>query len=95
MVTISSTINSGLVTRGRVLCFTVDLPDTPGQLLKIAQILSDQRANVIKLEHNQFKALDRVQHVQLEVTAETNGHDHIKAVIEALEAQNFKINRIY
>lgn len=95
MVTISSTINSGLVTRGRVLCFTVDLPDTPGQLLSIAQILSDHRANVIKLEHNQFKAIDRVQNVQLEVTAETNGHEHIKAVIDALEAGGFKVNRIY
>lgn len=95
MVTISSTINSGLVTRGRVLCFTVDLPDTPGQLLRIAQILSDHRANVIKLEHNQFKALDRIQHVQLEVTAETNGHEHIATVIAALEADGFLVNRIY
>ncbi|MBO5301273.1 MAG: pyridoxal-phosphate dependent enzyme, partial [Peptococcaceae bacterium] len=95
MVTISSTINSGLVTRGRVLCFTVDLPDTPGQLLRIAQILSDHRANVIKLEHNQFKALDRVQHVQLEVTAETNGHEHIATVIAALEEGGFHVNRIY
>ena len=95
MVTISSTINSGLVSRGRVLCFTVDLPDTPGQLLRIAQILSDHRANVIKLEHNQFKALDRVQHVQLEVTAETNGHEHIATVIAALEADGFIVNRIY
>ena len=95
MVTISSTINSGLVTRGRILCFAVDLPDTPGQLLSIAQILSDHRANVIKLEHNQFKAMDRVQNVQLEVTAETNGHEHIKTVIDALEAHGFKVNRIY
>ncbi len=95
MVTISSAINSGLVTRGRVLCFTVDLPDTPGQLVSIAQTLADLRANVIKLEHNQFKAIDRVQNVQLEVTAETNGHEHIKQVIDALEAKGFKINRIY
>ena len=95
MVTISSTINSGLVSRGRVLCFSVDLPDTPGQLLSIAQILNDHRANVIKLEHNQFKAVDRVQHVQLEVTAETNGHEHIAAVLEALESHGFHINRIY
>ena len=95
MVTISSAINSGLVSRGRVLCFTVDLPDTPGQLLSIAQILSDHRANVIQLEHNQFKALDRIQHVQLEVTAETNGHEHIKSIITALEDAGFRVNRIY
>ena len=95
MVTISSAINSGLVTRGRELCFTVDLTDTPGQLVSMAQTLADLRANVIKLEHNQFKAIDRVQNVQLEVTAETNGHEHIKQVIDALEAKGFKINRIY
>lgn len=95
VVTISSVINSGLVSRGRILCFTVDLPDTPGQLLKIAQILSAHRANVIKLDHNQFKALDRVGNVQLEVTAETNGHAHIQTVIESLEKEGFQINRIY
>lgn len=95
VVTISSAINSGLVSRGRILCFSVDLPDTPGQLLKIAQILSEHRANVIKLEHNQFKATDRVGNVQLEVTAETNGHVHIADIIQALEANNFDVNRIY
>lgn len=95
VVTISSAINSGLISRGRILCFSVDLPDTPGQLLEIARILSDHRANVIKLEHNQFKALDRVGNVQLEVTAETNGHAHIAEVIAALEANNFDIKRIY
>ena len=95
VVTISSAINSGLISRGRILCFSVDLPDTPGQLLEIARILSDHRANVIKLEHNQFKALDRVGNVQLEVTAETNGHAHIAEVIAALESHNFDIKRIY
>ena len=95
VVTISSAINSGLVSRGRILCFSVDLPDTPGQLLAIAQILSDHRANVIKLEHNQFKALDRVGNVQLEVTAETNGHAHIQEIISALESHNFDVKRIY
>ncbi|MBR6755423.1 MAG: ACT domain-containing protein, partial [Peptococcaceae bacterium] len=74
---------------------SVDLPDTPGQLLAIAQILSDHRANVIKLEHNQFKALDRVGNVQLEVTAETNGHAHIQEIISALESHNFDVKRIY
>ena len=29
------------------------------------------------------------------VTAETNGHEHIKTVIDALEAGGFHVNRIY
>ena len=95
VVTISSIINSGLVSRGRILCFSVDLPDTPGQLLRIAEILTNRRANVIKLEHNQFKATDRYANVQLEVTAETNGHSHIADIIGDLEAAGYEVNRIY
>jgi len=95
VVTISSMINKGLVSRGRIFCFSVDLPDVPGQLLKISQILSDLKANVIKLDHNQFKAMDRYENVQLEVTAETNGHQHIAKIIEIMTENGFHINRIY
>ena len=95
VVTVSSLINNGLVSRGRILCFSVDLPDTPGQLLHISQILSDQRANVIKLEHNQFKATDRLRDVQLEITVETNGHDHIASIISKIESYGYHIVRIY
>lgn len=96
VVTISSIINQGLISRGRIMCFSVELPDKPGQLLKVAQILASNNANVIELEHNQFKALDRYSDkVALEVTVETNGYDHIKQVIEALEDNNFIVNRIY
>ena len=78
------------------MCFTVDLPDKPGQLLKVASLLADHGANVIGLEHNQFKATDRYSNkVQLEVTAETNGHLHIKEITEILEDNGFMINRVY
>jgi threonine dehydratase len=95
VVTISSMINKGLISRGRILCFAVDLPDKPGQLLKISQLLSDLNANVIKLDHNQFKAMDRYMHVQLEVTAETNGHSHIEEILNKLTEENFTYHRIY
>ncbi len=55
VVNISAMINKGLVSRGRVCCFTVDLPDQPGELLKISELLYRTSANVVKLDHNQFK----------------------------------------
>ena len=71
-------------------------PDKPGQLVKVAQILAENGANVIELEHNQFKTLDRYSNkVALEVTVETNGHNHIKQVLEALEDNGFEIKRVY
>ena len=96
VVTISSIINQGMITRGRIMCFSVELPDKPGQLVKVAQILAEHGANVIELEHNQFKTIDRYSNkVVLEVTVETNGHSHIKQVIEAMEDNNFTVNRVY
>ena len=78
------------------MCFGVELPDKPGQLVKVAKIVADNMANVIELQHNQFKAIDRYSNkVMLEVTVETNGHEHIKQLIESLEENNFIVNRIY
>lgn len=96
VVTISSIINQGLISRGRIMCFSVELPDKPGQLVKVAQILSELGANVIELVHNQFKALDRYSNkVALEVTVETNGQNHIKQILEELEDNGFEVRRVY
>jgi threonine dehydratase len=96
MVTISSIINQGMISRGRIMCFSVELPDRPGQLVKVARLLAGAGANVIELEHNQFKAIDRYSgKVALEVTVETNGHDHIQRIFDLLEDNNFTVTRIY
>ena len=95
MLTISSLINNGLVSRGRLFCFSVELPDTPGQLLEISRILSEENANVVKLEHNQFKAMNRISNVVLEVTVETNGHEHIEQIISTFESNGYSIKVMY
>ena len=93
--TISAIINRALVARGRQFCFTVNLPDKPGELLNVAKILADLRANVIKLEHNQSKVMDRFKLVQLEITVETNGHDHVRQIQTELKRHGFEIIKIY
>ena len=94
VLTISSMINKGLVTRGRVFKFSVGLPDKPGQLVKVSQILADLNANVVKLDHNQFINLDRFHDVELQVTVETNGEDHIKMISEEMTRNGFNIVRL-
>lgn len=95
MLTISSLISDGLVERGRLFCFSVELPDIPGKLQEISMVLSELNANVVQLEHNQFKAANRLKNVLLEVTVETNGIDHIELIKSTLDANGFKINQMY
>lgn len=93
--TISAIINKALVSRGRMFCFTVNLPDKPGQLVTVAQILADLGANVIKLDHNQSKVLDRFKQVQLEVTVETNGYNHVREIEAAFNQKGIEIIKVY
>lgn len=94
VLTISAMINRGLVSRGRIFSFAVDLPDRPGQLLKIAEILARMNANIIKLEHNQFTTIDRFMEVQLEATVETNGHGHINKIIGEFSKNGYQITKL-
>lgn len=94
VVTISSMINKGLVMRGRIFSFAVDLPDTPGQLVKVSEILAKNNANVIKLDHNQFSVLDRFHNVTLKVTIEANGHRHIEEITKAMAEAGYGIRAV-
>ena len=93
--TISALISKALISRGRVFRFSVQLPDKPGQLLKVAKILTDEDANVIKLDHDQTMVTDSFQKVQLTVTVETHDSEHIERITEALQENGFEITKIY
>lgn len=96
MVTLSSMINKGLVDRGRILAFSVDLLDRPGQLQSIVSILAQERANVISLHHDVFKSDDPWRNrIALEVTVETNGHGHIAELLKVLESNGYFVKRLY
>ena len=85
-----------MIARGRIMNFEVELPDTPGQLVKVATILAQERANVIALDHDQFKASGVYANaVALGVTVETNGPDHIDRILAALREAGYQPRRIY
>ena len=84
VITVSSLVQHGLLNRGRIFTFSVQLPDRPGELLRVADIVSSQNGNIIKLEHNQFVNINRQSGVELRVTLEAFGHAHKKKILDAL-----------
>ena len=95
VITMSSVVQHGLIQRDRIFSVSVLLPDKPGELVKVAQTIAEEQGNVIKLEHNQFKAINRIHNVLLEVTVETNGHEHINKIIKHFNSKGYKINIMY
>jgi threonine dehydratase len=84
VITMSSLIQHGLINRGRIFTFSVMLPDRPGEMLRIAEILAKENGNIIKLDHNQFVNINRQSGVELKVTLEAFGQVHKNAILNAL-----------
>lgn len=84
VITMSSVVQQGLILRDRIFTVSVLLPDRPGELCHVADVIAQQNGNVIKLEHNQFVSINRNAAVELRITLEAFGSEHKKQIIDAL-----------
>jgi len=90
VITMSSVVQQGLVLRDRIFSVSVLLPDKPGELSRVSDVIAKQNGNVIKLEHNQFVSINRNAAVELRITMEAYGTGHKKQIIQALEESGYK-----
>lgn len=89
IITMSSTLQHGLIERGRIFTISVLLPDKPGELVKVANVIAEAQGNVVKLEHNQFVSINRNAAVELKITLESFGNEHKAEIIKALETKEY------
>ena len=90
VITMSSVVQQGLIFRDRIFTVSVLLPDKPGMLSKVSQVIATLNGNVIKLEHNQFVSINRNAAVELRITLEAFGTDHKNQIISKLEEEGYK-----
>lgn len=90
VITMSSVVQQGLVMRDRIFTVSVLLPDKPGELSRVSDVIAKQNGNVIKLEHNQFVSINRNAAVELRITLEAYGTEHKNQIIKALEENGYK-----
>ena len=91
VITMSSLVQHGLIGRGRIFTFAVQLPDRPGELMRVSGLLAQDNGNIIKLEHNQFVNINRQSGVELRVTLEAFGHDHKKQILQAMRDEGYQV----
>ena len=89
IITLSSVVQHGLIQRGRVFTVSVQLPDRPGELGKVANVIAEMKGNVIRLEHNQFVSINRNAAVELRITMEAFGQEHKKEIIDRLKKEGY------
>ena len=90
IITMSSSLQHGLIQRGRIFTVSVLLPDKPGQLVQVASVVANEQANVVKLEHNQFVNINRNSEVELRITMECFGQEHKQLIVKRLEKEGYR-----
>ena len=94
VITVSSLVQHGLINRSRIFTFSVQLPDRPGELLRVAELVAQRSGNIIKLDHNQFVNINRQSGVELKVTLEAFGKAHKEEILDSLRQAGYEVREV-
>ncbi len=74
-------ISRGLAASDRYLKLRLMLPDRPGQLARVAELISEANANVVEVLHTRHGRNALISDVEIELSIETRGPEHVARVL--------------
>ncbi len=89
-----SVLRHGLTVAGRYLVFRSHMADRPGELIKLLQIVAQERGNIVGIEHRREGLALDVAETEIEATVVMRNEQHCLRLIAELEAAGFPVNRI-
>jgi len=79
----------GLSASGRYMSLRIPLPDRPGQLARVSELLAQVGANVIEVLHTRHGQGLQISEVVLQLSVETRGAEHRALVMHTLAEAGF------
>lgn len=79
----------GLSASGRYMTLQIPLPDRPGQLARVSELLAQAGANVTEVLHTRHGQGLQISEVILQLSVETRGEEHRAHVISVLEKAGY------
>lgn len=87
-------IERGLAKDGRRLRLRIHLTDRPGALHQLTKIIADLRANIVETEYDRTYYGVNLGDTAIDISMETRGPEHIQEILDALNAAEYKHERI-
>ncbi|MBX3023219.1 MAG: threonine ammonia-lyase [Bdellovibrionales bacterium] len=88
---VSKVIERGLSKRGRLVRIAAIVPDRPGYLMKLTNVIAEKGANVLDVKHDRVRAGVRLSETAIEFLLETRSSDHIVEMQDAFRAIGARI----
>ena len=84
----------GLTQAGRFLVVRTRLGDRPGELIKLLQLVAEERANVVSVEHHREGMQLPIGQTEVELTLAMRDEEHCDELRGALAEQGFAVERL-
>jgi threonine dehydratase len=85
----------GLTLAGRYIVVRTRLPDRPGELIKLLSLFAEEHANVVSIEHHREGMDVPVTETEVEATLLTRNQEHCAAILEAMQARGYTVDRLH
>ena len=84
----------GLTYAGRYLVVRTRLPDRPGELIKLLQLVASERVNIVSVEHHREGMAISVTETEVELTLGTRDDAHCGVLLTRMRDWGYEIERI-
>jgi len=88
-----SVMRHGLSVAGRYLVMRTQIPDRPGELIKLLSLVAEERGNLISVEHHREGDLP-VTATEVELTIVTRDEEHCRQLLAAMDERGYPVQRI-
>lgn len=92
--TLISVMRHGLTRAGRFLAVRLLIPDRPGELRNVLDLVARERGNVVSVDHHREGRTTSALQTEIELVVSTRDEDHCRELLVALRAAGYAVERI-
>jgi threonine dehydratase len=89
-----SVMRHGLSVAGRYVVLRTTIADRPGELIKLLELIAEERVNVVSVEHRREGVDVSVSETEVELTLATRDDEHCVELVSTLESRGYPVQRV-
>ena len=92
--TLISVLRHGLTRSGRFLAIRMLIPDRPGELLAVLDLVAREHGNVLSVDHHRAGRTTTALETEIELVVSTRDEEHCEELLRAVGAAGYGVERL-
>jgi threonine dehydratase len=92
--TLISVLRHGLTRAGRFLAIRLLIPDRPGELRTVLDLVARERGNVVSVDHHREGRTTSALQTEIELVISTRDEAHCQDLVSAIRASGYAVERL-